>query len=593
MLEKFCTEMATLLRAFRLSIHPGKLAVAMLVLVGLYLTGRTFDMVWGRVVFEGEIEAFATNRNEVFGKLRQDRRERTQGELVSMLLMISGEPKLPTEVSPEKLVATDPAQAIAILRTRQKNRFYTAINESLQRQRESESFQANNPGAFSAGLSTIPPAQRGQQERVAAANQLESRLRDLDQLAGQGIFASLLKYESTQLEILIQHALHPVRWGTVRFTGSQNLTETQSLINGLFPTEPNAIATNDTLLGTAIGMVYHPLAWLVKGTAPAQGEIWPDAHWTVRWGLRLAYWGSLGLLLLVWSGLLIGGGAWISRMTALELSGQTDTQWETVTGFVRTQWRRYATTLALGPTLVLVLAVAGMGLGLLGAIPWLGAIVSPVLMVITLALGLLIALITIGYLGAGHTLLPAVSYDDADAFDAVTRCGAFTLQRPWRTLIYLVVSAVYGCICLLAVTAFWWLIMTVTHSLLGAGMSLWGNLAGDYNGVDKLSAIWPKPEFAQLVPAVNFGALSWSEYIGALGIMLIAYTLATLPMAFALSYYHTATTIIYGLLRQATDGFPLHEVYVPAAVITPTTSAPATPAPEAAPAEPNPEETPA
>jgi hypothetical protein len=569
MLEKFCTEMATLLRAFRLSIHPGKLAVALLVLVGLYLTGRTFDLVWGRVVFEGEIEAFATNRSDVFGKLRQERSERTQGELVSMLLMIAGEPKLPAEVSAEKLVATDPAQALAILRTRQKNRFYTAINESYQRQQESESFQANNPGAFSSGLNALPPAQRGRQDRTAAANQLESRLRDLDQLAGQGIFASLLKYESNQLEILIQHALHPVRWGTVRFTGSQNLTETQSLINGLFPTEPTAIATNDTLLGTAIGMVYHPLAWLVVGTAPAQGAMWPEAHWTVRSGMRLVYWGSLGVLLLVWSGLLVGGGAWISRMTALELSGQTDTEWETVTGFVRTQWRRYATTLALGPTLLLALVVVGFAVGLVGAIPWLGALLSPVLMVVTLALGLLIALLIIGYLGAGHTLLPAVSYDDADAFDAVTRCGAFTLQRPWRTLTYLVVSAVYGCICLLAVTALWWLIMTLTHSLLGAGMSLWGNVTADYNGVDKLTAIWPKPEFAQLVPAVNLAALSWSEYIGAMGIMLIAYTLATLPIAFALSFYHTATTIIYGLLRQATDGFPLHEVYVPSPVALP------------------------
>ena len=116
--------------------------------------------------------------------------------------------------------------------------------------------------------------------------------------------------------------------------------------------------------------------------------------------------------------------------------------------------------------------------------------------------------------------------------------------------------------------------------------------------------MWPPPTWDSLTYNVNYANLKWSEDTAAGLISFWVYLTVGLLGAFAISFYFTANTIIYYLMRNEVDATEMDDVYleqseedftdatapistVPAsAVVVETTTAVVTPPPEAPPASP-------
>ena len=175
------------------------------------------------------------------------------------------------------------------------------------------------------------------------------------------------------------------------------------------------------------------------------------------------------------------------------------------------------------------------------------------LMLLLLILGTLIATIMIGAVGGFNLMFPAVAYDGSDAFDAISRSFSYVFSRPWRMAFYTAISAVYGAVCYIAVRLFAFLLLWVTRLILSLGIGLGG-------GEDKLSALWPEPKFMDLI-ASNATVAKGVEYYAACIIYLFLCVVTGLVISVVISFYFSANTITYSLMRNKVDNAAIDEVY--------------------------------
>ena len=97
----------------------------------------------------------------------------------------------------------------------------------------------------------------------------------------------------------------------------------------------------------------------------------------------------------------------------------------------------------------------------------------------------------------------------------------------------------------------------------------------------KLDVLWSAPTFDALVAAPRAEAMSSFEAIGSWFIWLWTMIVAATVVAFALSFFVSAKTVIYFLLRRRVDATDLDEVYIE----EPTEEFESEPVAEPAPAE--------
>ena len=214
-------------------------------------------------------------------------------------------------------------------------------------------------------------------------------------------------------------------------------------------------------------------------------------------------------------------------------------------------------------------------LGLVGNIPWAGKPIMVIFMVLALIAGGLITLVLIGAVAGFNLMFPAVAYDDADCFDAISRAFSYVFAKPWRMGFYTAIAAVYGAICYMFVRFFAFLLLWITYWALQLG------ILGDNS---RLTEIWrDKPRFADLVAPPNWAALNTSESVGAFLVYLLLLAVIVLMVAFLVSFYFSANTIIYSLMRKAVDNTALEDVYTP---VEETKTEPTEPEPEETPSEP-------
>ena len=116
---------------------------------------------------------------------------------------------------------------------------------------------------------------------------------------------------------------------------------------------------------------------------------------------------------------------------------------------------------------------------------------------------------------------------------------------------YTGVAAVYGAICYLFVRFFAFLVLLATRFSLGVGLLK--------NGDSKFEAIWPKPLFTNL-SATSFEATSGTGLVAAWIIHLLILIILGLIVAFIISFYFSANSIIYALMRKKVDNAPLDEI---------------------------------
>jgi hypothetical protein len=117
---------------------------------------------------------------------------------------------------------------------------------------------------------------------------------------------------------------------------------------------------------------------------------------------------------------------------------------------------------------------------------------------------------------------------------------------------YTAIAAVYGAICYMFVRFFAFLLLRATYWFLQVGV------LGDNS---KLTAIWQKPSFESLRGSLVFPG--GTESVAAFLVYLCLLVVVGLVVSFIISFYFSANTIIYSLMRNRVDNTAMDDIYTP------------------------------
>jgi len=231
-----------------------------------------------------------------------------------------------------------------------------------------------------------------------------------------------------------------------------------------------------------------------------------------------------------------------------------------------TEAMRYSTkkfmsffTAPLAPAgIIIFVGIFVLLLGLAGNIPQVGELIVGLGMPMALFAGSLLAVIIIGAFAGFNLMFPAVAYDGSDSFDAISRSFSYVYAKPWRMAIYTIIAAIYGSICYTFVRFFAFLTIWITRWLLQLG--IW--MDNGSKEVNKLVAIWPKPEFRYLLGSSGTQTANWTESVAAFLVYLFLLVVVGLVVSFIISFYFSANTIIYSLMRKTVDNTAFDDIYM-------------------------------
>jgi hypothetical protein len=250
---------------------------------------------------------------------------------------------------------------------------------------------------------------------------------------------------------------------------------------------------------------------------------------------------SLALLYAVWMLLVWAfcGGA-ITRLAALRLAQDRRTSLWRAGRHAVVKWRAYvfAPAFPLGGTvLLLVLPAAVAGLLARSEILFavIGWVVWPLGLVLSLIAGVLLVALAVGW----PLMWATISAEATDAFDAFSRSFSYVTQRPFHLVFYVVVAAVLGAIG----WAFVSFMAELTFYLSVWGLS-WG--LGQVDSDKLLKTIEGSPSQTAGASALLF----WRDFLW------------LIVIGFGHSFFWTAASGIYFLLRRDTDATPLEDVHL-------------------------------
>ena len=257
---------------------------------------------------------------------------------------------------------------------------------------------------------------------------------------------------------------------------------------------------------------------------------------------------TVSMVLLCLPVLAIGGGT-ISRMVACEFSQAFMLPWTEALALV---FRRRNSLIGAAVAPLLIVGAIVLGLGVAGWIllNWPGVnVVGATFYPLFLAGGLGASIVLIGYVLGQCLLTPAVVCENTDAIDAMQRSYAYVISSPLRLLVYAAVLGVLG------------LIVGLSTEIASRGATL-------FTGAEATNMV---RHAAQPGGTWNAGAsviVFWNTLF------------AAVLSSFALSFYFSASTILYILLRRLNDGQEPVEIWMPGLV--PGTLSTAEPAERAA-----------
>jgi len=276
-----------------------------------------------------------------------------------------------------------------------------------------------------------------------------------------------------------------------------------------------------------------------------------ECYQTVAGTVREHYVYSIVFFAITFVVMCIAGGA-ICRIAALQFARGEKPG---LTEAVSFSMKRFLSLFAAPLTPVGIIIFVGIFifvLGLLGNIPRVGELLIGIFMPLTLLAGGFIAIIVIGAVAGLNLMFPAVAYDDADCFDAISRSLSYVYAKPWRMGFYTIIAAIYGAICYLFVRFFTFVLLWASHWALQLG------LFGDNS---KLKIIWPVPTFGGLRGGAALAAGNWTESVAVFLMQLFVLIMVGLVVSFIISFYFSVNTIIYALMRNRVDNTAFDDVY--------------------------------
>ncbi|MHC4562790.1 MAG: hypothetical protein ACYS8X_08480 [Planctomycetota bacterium] len=370
--------------------------------------------------------------------------------------------------------------------------------------------------------------------RRALVAEVEAFKADARHIRGDYIFASLLDYEAACL----RNAIHSV--GRGNFTGG---------LAGLVSSRGTA---ESPLKNTALDYPDYTdkngfLFYVVTGL---NGVRWLFVQHPFYAIIFAAY------ALMIWA---LFGGA-IYRIAALQAARDEKISMGQALRFAAEKfWSFFMAPLI--PLGVILLASLAPLLGGLLANAWgLGAAVTGLLFILSIFGGLAIAFLLFGLVGGGGLMYPTIAVEGSDSFDGISRSYSYIFNRPWRAGLYGVVATVHGAVCYLFVRFFAFVALYATYTFVKVGTWAGGEMAKD--GADKLDVMWQEPTFEAFHTPTSSVAMSSMECVGAFFMAVWVYVVIGLVAAFLVSYFISASTVIYYILRRHVDATDLDDVYV-------------------------------
>jgi len=327
------------------------------------------------------------------------------------------------------------------------------------------------------------------------------------------------------------------------------------------------------------GAVNSLFAFNLPAVAANIGEYFKAVGWAMR--CHPIY--SVIFLVIKLAVLSIAGGS-LCRIAALQFARDEKPG---LTEALRYSTKKFLSffTAPLAPVgIIILIGLFIFLLGLIGNIPRAGELIMGICMLPALIVGALIAVILIGTVVGFNLMFPAIAYDGSDCFDAISRSFSYIYSRPWRMGFYTAIAAVYGAICYTFVRFFAFLLLLATRLFLQLGV--W---VENGKGVDKLTAIWPKPEFMNFFGSSDLAAANWSQSAAAFLIHLFLLLIVALIVSFIISFYFSANTIIYSLMRNRVDNSALEDIFTHSGEPRPEAPGEGEPKPEESQPQPEPE----
>ena len=250
----------------------------------------------------------------------------------------------------------------------------------------------------------------------------------------------------------------------------------------------------------------------------------------------------------------LAGGA-ICRCAALEFARGERPGLLEVIGFSCRKFRSLLAGPLLPVGLILICAFFVFMLGLIGTLPWVGELMMGLGLALAMIFGLFTVIFLVGTLAGLSMMFPVIGYEGSSGRDAVSRSFMYVLSQPWWMIFYTFIAVIWGTISYLFVRFGVYLVLIITYVLINLGIC---NSAG---GAGKLARIWPRPDFFNLSPAQALPA-NWSETVAAFLVHLTVLIFVGLVVAFVISFYFCASTVVYSLMRKKVDNVPTDKVYL-------------------------------
>jgi hypothetical protein len=270
-----------------------------------------------------------------------------------------------------------------------------------------------------------------------------------------------------------------------------------------------------------------------------RGNSWADAayHWT-RLLFHLALW-SLA-------------GAAISRMASVHFAHRESQTVRSALQYVAARFRSIIGAPLLPVVFIGFFWLICVLLGLVGRVPGIGPAIVGILWFLPLLIGMALAVMLLVISVSWPLMIATISTEGPDAFDGLSRGYDYALNRTWYALWLVLLMVIYGTV----------VIMFSSYIVLeGVRLASWAVASG--MGEDNLRQQLIVRSPAMLTdPAAIDG--STPDTIAGSEISFWLHVLTWLLKGFTVSFFWTAATIIYFLLRLSLDAKPLDHVFVPA-----------------------------
>lgn len=479
-------------KTFRMAIRPSKLAVALVMLILVFVMGHGLDVIWGPQALPGEVDSFGAMSADQFATWRQNQLTSSDPKL-NEILRKAFYSRFTREQINEALAKPN---KFAVVRSMLVTHY-----DELRVRFENDTRQNIEAGSDAEKAHKV----LGDKLKLIADDRA-SIFRQIDRIQPIGIFRATFEYKFNAFDRLVQSAIG-LNFGFDQIMAGQN-------------TAPN------TVVGSLRSMLLILPAWLYR-THP----------------------GFLSLLSICMLFIMALFGGALARLAAMDATGASHEPVMGAFGFVLNRYLWFVLTPLLP---VIMIGVLGLLLVLGGLVffnvPGLD-LVGGLLFFIALGLGLAITILLLFTLATYPLFYPALVMEGSDSFDAVSRSFGYLVARPWHWLFYSILALVYGAVGYLFLGSVIYLTLSIAHTLIGMGVVT--QMADE---TSRWNAIMPKPALGQLLYTIDWnGGLGFTGKLAAGMIWVWSFFLTSLIGAYTVSFFYCSNTVIYQLLRQSSE----------------------------------------